>query len=241
MSIIIYVAFLFLPVLYIHFELIKRWTDFILAWLGCNVEGTILLSNMTSLIEVSVGLNLALSILTSFSKAIGTSFTRAVKEYDPEKNPTFLEAMKEAADANGKELGAELNQNHLQNKYISEVEQQIADFEADIRLSESKMKSLGIFAALAAFLLLSTSATHPGFAYPNSLFYIATAGSILPICVHVLTLLVQIHSYNIKVKATGLQRTGMSAYEAYIRDVHQIYNKKKLILDKNLSISDKNR
>lgn len=236
MSIIVLVAFLFLPISYVHIEWFRRLLNVILGWMGQGTDGVVQLSDMTSLIEVSVGLNLALSILTSFSNAIRTYFTKITKEYDPELNATFLEAMKEAAESNGKELGASLDHEVLQKKYIGEVKRQIADFEADISNSEERMKALGIFAALSSFVLLGTTAVYPDFRYPMALFYITAVGAVLPILVHVVTLSLQLSNYNTEVKANDLTMSSTSSYKAYIRDVHKIYSQKKKLLDRKISV-----
>lgn len=117
------------PILYILSQNISHWID--VSLLHFNLyDPKIKLSNMTSLLEVGIGFNLALSFLTSFSEFIGRIFERKVNEYDPDLSPTFLESMMEAAAKSGQEIGTELQIAPLQEKYIQHVRQQVADLGA---------------------------------------------------------------------------------------------------------------
>lgn len=215
-----------IPTAYVYSKSIAACIDWLLEFVGFTTTSVVTSSNLTSLLEVAIGVNLALSILTSFSQFIGKVFAKTVNDLDPDQNPTFLEAMVEAAARNGQELGAPLSVPPLQSKYIQDVKQQIANFNDDTTQSERAMKLLGILTALCGFVLLVGVAKNSNVLLPISIFWILVLGLVLPVVSHILFLGYQYGIYLFNVKA--LKKNGNSGvYQAYIKDVHKIYKEKK--------------
>lgn len=222
---------LFLPTLisvgYVHSDYGRLAITACLVALNFSAANTVGIANMTSLLEVAIGVNLALSFLASFSQFIGKVFERAVHEFDPKENPTFLEAMKESAVSNGKELGSELNVLPLQSKYIDHVQQQIADFNKDAMEGARLMKMLGVYTALGGVVLLMGAAMYATLTFPHAIFWLIIVALVLPIATHILILLYQYAQYSLSIRAFGNVNGNGAVYKAFIQDSHKIYKTKK--------------
>jgi hypothetical protein len=219
-----------IPVLYILFEIARNPIDDGLSLINLYSTQKVNASDMTSLFEVSIGFNLALSFLTSFSEFIGAHFEGKVNDFDPDKSPTFLESMMEAAAKSGEEMGTELQVAPLQEKYMQHVRQQVADFRKDCMNSAWLMKVLGVFTSVGSFVLLVGTAKSSDTELPLSLFWLTIFALLLPIFTHFVTVACQYLQYWVNVADVNVfnrQNGNGAVYKAFIKEVRKIHKEKR--------------
>jgi hypothetical protein len=64
---------------------------------------------LATIMEISIGINLALSVVDEFAAYIAKNFKSVVSGLSPEESPTLMESLAEAAQKIGDELGTPLN------------------------------------------------------------------------------------------------------------------------------------
>ena len=213
-------------VCYLTNQHLKSIIDIGVVYLDWRVEQSISMQNISSILEVALGLNIALSFLSSFSTLITNSFHKSVEQYNSNSNPTFLEAMNEVAEETGNEFGGgPINVALVKSKFDAHIQAQIADFKDDALNSESLMKLLGSGNAIACFIALIAGAIAPTVTLPLIVFIVLIFSVSSPILIHLLTLIIQYSLYKYAIE-NGLSN-GNKAMGGFIAGVFTRYREKK--------------
>lgn len=227
---LLHLLILFLPALifvgYLVFPTLRSLIDILVSYVDWRIGQVVVSQNITSILEVAFGLNIALSFLGSFSALITNLFHKSVEEFESSNNPSFLEAMNEAADEAGSALGAKaIDVALVKGKFEAHIQAQIADFKSDASNSESLMRLLGNVNAFACFVALVAVAIVPTQELPLLVFCDLIFSVSLPILMHLGTLAVQYCQYKYAIE-NGL-RNGNPALQGFITSVFVLYKNKK--------------
>jgi hypothetical protein len=213
-------------VCYLTSQYLRSIIDIGVVYLDWRVEQTVSVQNISSILEVALGLNVALSFLTSFSTLITNSFHKSVEQYNSNSNPTFLEAMNEVAEETGNEFGGgPINVGLVKSKFDAHIQAQIADFKDDALNSELLMKLLGSGNAIACFIALIAGAIAPAVTLPLAVFFVLVFSVLSPILIHLLTLAIQYLLYKYAIE--NGPSNGNKAMGGFIASVFGRYKKKK--------------
>lgn len=207
------------PVLYLHSEFIRSsFAPFTGQGSGAQV------SHMASLVEVSIGVNLALSVWTAFSDSITEAFRNLVKDLDPTDNPTFLEAIKEVAESQGEQTGTPLITEKFIEKYQIYVKRHIAEFDRAVATSTKQMKILAVISAFSSFLLLIGIAKNPELSIPGIIFWVISFSVAIPILLHVSVIYFFYIAYSMRIQCLD-EKNGAAHYNAIVKATLAVYKR----------------
>jgi hypothetical protein len=219
-----------LPALYLEFTWFKTFIDKQLP-IDIETAKTVKITSLNSILEVAIGVNLALSVIEQFANYMMSHFHNAVATLG-EKNPTFAEAMKEAAAKAAADLGARLDQSHLQEKFSNHIESQKAQFNSDSKDFMRWVKALGFVTAFVFFWMLLNAGLADSAEIPRTFAHFVWIAAILPISMYLIGLLFLYFGYKNEVHNFNVAGQSQNYYKAFIQDTMEIYRAKVIDLRK---------
>lgn len=191
-------------------------------------------ANLTSILEISIGVNLALSVVEAFASFIKKNFMSDVAKLNPEHNPTLMEAMAEAAAKAGKELGTALDVKALQTKFTSHLLSRRAGFETHSEGWANWVKKLGFSTALVSFWILVRISCDMDPSIPSRVAHLVWFGAAFPILIHIIGSYILSWLYLHDVSNFDSDGIDQPNYKNFVQSTMKIYKEKR----SNLSAVD---
>jgi hypothetical protein len=139
---------------------------------------------LAKIMEISVGVNLALSFIDEFSGFALALASRVVQKLDPKHNPTLAEAVSESAQESGAQLGAKLDPEKLQGIFLADLTSLMANLDSGLGGLLNWVKKLGYMTALLSYAILVRVEIGHEVSIPMAVAHTAWIGAAFPIFLH---------------------------------------------------------
>ena len=219
--------FAIVPALYLEFEWMRPWIQnlFFLSFVKLKA------SNLLSLVEVAIGVNLALSVIDAFSNYMQSLFSKRVNELDPNKNPTFAEAIREVVS----EVRATFNApestddptEKLQIRFARHITEQRTLFESNAALFMIWIKALGFVTSGMLFWVLINICLDADFELLRSMAHCLWLASVMPILIHLSGLTFMYLKYDHEVQSFEVNGSGEVFFQHFVKQTMKKYKEKK--------------
>jgi hypothetical protein len=142
--------------------------------------------SLAKIMEISVGVNLALSFIEEFgSFALGLA-TRVVEKLNPKNNPTLAEAVTETAQWNAQQFGGvEFHPEKLAYMFFADLTEQMAKLDGRLKFLLGWVKRLGYMTALLSYAILVRVEVGEETGIPAWVAHSAWIGAAFPVFLHV--------------------------------------------------------
>ncbi len=139
---------------------------------------------IAKVMEISVGVNLALSFIEEFGSFALDLSKRFVEKLNPDENPTLAEAVSETAQEDGAQLGAQLDPQKLQGIFWADLEVLMGDLHDRLGLLLTFVKKLGYLTAFLSYVILARVELGHG-DLPLWVAILACVGAAFPVALHI--------------------------------------------------------
>lgn len=185
---------------------------------------SIQVSNLSSMLEVAVGINLAVSVWDAFSDSISKSLDDWVQKRNPIKNPTFLEALKEVAKSHEDQTGTPVNTELFMDKYERSINQHMDAFRKAISVSTKKLKNMALISSLASFFMLVGIAKSTNLDIPPIIFWAVVFAISAPLLTHLIVASFHYIDYSTKIQCLD-EKNGAAHFNAITRETFKAYER----------------
>jgi hypothetical protein len=227
--------FAIVPALYLEFEWIRPSIQNLFFF----STGKLKASNLLSLVEVAIGVNLALSVIDAFSNYMQSLFSKRINELDPNKNPTFAEAIRDVVndvkDAfNGPESTEDPTEK-LQSRFAKHITEQRKLFESNAADFMIWIKALGFVTSGMLFWVLINICLDADFELLRAIAHCLWLASVMPILIHLSGLTFMYAKYDREVQRFEVNGNREGFFQHFVKQTMKKYREKK----RHLSDPDK--